>query len=137
MTIGIIVASHGKTAREMLKSAEMILGSQEKVETLDFLVGEGVEELLEKYSRAKEALSTDEILICTDILGGSPFNAAYLFASENRQARVLTGVNIPILIEALSSRDYMNLDELIEACLVTGRESIVYKKYEEESEEDF
>ncbi len=137
MTIGIIVATHGKSAKEMLNSVEMILGSQEKIETIDFIVGDGIDDLLQKYAGAKKALATEELLILTDILGGSPFNAAYLFASENREARVVTGVNIPMLIEALSSRDYLPLDELIEAVMATAKNSIVYREYEEENEDEF
>lgn len=121
MTIGVVIATHGLSSVELLKSAEMILGKQENVETVTFNKDEGLEELQKKYSESLAKLSDNEdILILVDILGGSPFNVGI-----QQDYEVITGVNIPILLELFINRKTMELDELINHLINSGKESII------------
>lgn len=132
MKTGVIIATHGHSSVELLKSAEMIVGTQENVETIIFEEGEGLEELSNSYQEALNSLSgCENILILVDILGGSPFNVGAL---QNHP--LIAGVNIPMLLELFMKRESANLKQLIELAIQAGKESIVTYTKEEKSIED-
>lgn len=63
------------------------------------------------------------ILILTDMFGGTPSNLSYSFLEEGR-VEVLTGVNLPILIKALSIREEMDLGQIAKTLENFGKKSI-------------
>jgi len=66
--IGIILASHGKFAQESLKSAEMIMGSQESIIALALEPEDDPQELKNKIYEAVEIHSAIERLNHKDII---------------------------------------------------------------------
>ena len=48
--ISVIIGTHGVFSEEILKSAEMIFGSQENIGSVTFKPGEGIDALVEKYN---------------------------------------------------------------------------------------
>ena len=126
MTIAIIIATHGRAAEQLLKTTEMLLGEQDNVGYIDFIPGENTETLIDKYTRQLVSLTTSQgVIFLTDTWGGSPFNAATRLASEHSDYRVVAGVNIPMLIEALMARDdNPSLEQLVDIGLEAGREGV-------------
>lgn len=104
--IGIILASHGKFADGIKQSAEMIFGEQENLQSVTFMPEEGPEDLrahlLEAVEQFDESL---QILFLVDLWGGSPFNQANVIHEEmpDRTA-IVSGLNLPMLLEALGQR---------------------------------
>ncbi|MBN6709804.1 PTS mannose transporter subunit IIAB [Haemophilus haemoglobinophilus] len=135
MSIAIIIATHGVAAEQLLKTTEMLIGEQENVATIDFVPGENAETIMTKY---QEKLSTtlahcDEVLFLVDTWGGSPFNAANRVISDNTNMDIVTGVNVPMLVETFMARDDgPSLQELVNIALETGRTGVRALKYEEE-----
>ncbi|EKK8360993.1 PTS mannose transporter subunit IIA, partial [Salmonella enterica] len=54
-------------------------------------------------------------MIFCDMKGGSPANVAMKLASNNKKIKIVTGVNIPVIVEAITMAKDENLDELIES----------------------
>ncbi|MCK3658616.1 PTS mannose transporter subunit IIAB [Pasteurellaceae bacterium Pebbles2] len=142
MTIAIIIATHGVAAEQLLKTTEMLIGEQENVATIDFVPGENAETIMGKY---QEQLSTnlahcDQVLFLVDTWGGSPFNAANRVADGNENMNIVTGVNVPMLVETFMARDdNPSLQELTEIALETGRtgvRALHFDVSEEESAEN-
>lgn len=135
MSIAIIIATHGVAAEQLLKTTEMLIGEQENVATIDFVPGENAETIMTKY---QEKLSTtlahcDEVLFLVDTWGGSPFNAANRVIGDNTNMDIVTGVNVPMLVETFMARDDgPSLQELVNIALETGRTGVRALKYEEE-----
>jgi len=128
METGVIIATHGFSSVELLKSAEMIVGIQKNVETITFEEGQGLEELHNSYQESLKKLSgCQSILILVDILGGSPFNVGAL-----QKHPLIAGVNIPMLLELFMKRDTVSLDQLVKDTILSGEESIVRYTMEEE-----
>lgn len=96
----VIVITHGEFGIELIKSAEMIMGPQEDVIGLGLRPGESVDDLRAAAAKAVEDYKDQgkEIIICCDVLGGSPSNVA-LFLAAKYDLRIYTGVNMPLLIE--------------------------------------
>lgn len=136
--ISVIIGTHGTFSEEILKSAEMIFGTQENVESVTFKPGEGVENLVEKYEELINKMdSSHGVLFMVDLFGGSPFNAASILAMKNDNMEIVTGVNLPMILETLGSRDFSNLQELLAIAENSGKEAIrVFVKNVEDHVED-
>jgi len=137
--IGIIIATHGKFSEELLKSSEMIFGSQTNIAAVTFKPGESTENLVDKYNTLIDELDcTDGILFMVDLFGGSPFNAASMLALNNDNMEIVTGVNLPMLLEVFGSKNFSSLSELLAIAQTAGKESIrqLVKKVDTNLEED-
>lgn len=126
MSIAIIIGTHGAAAEQLLKTAEMLLGEQSNVAYIDFVPGENAETLIEKYNERLTHLDTSKgVIFLVDTWGGSPFNAASRIVTDKENYEVITGVNVPMLVETFMARDDdPSFDELVALALETGREGV-------------
>ncbi len=128
-----MIGTHGAAAKQLLHTAEMLIGEQENVSYIDFVPGENADTLFEKYNSKLAKLDTEKgVLFFVDTWGGSPFNAANRIAVDNENYEIITGVNVPMLVEAFMCRDdNPSLEELVSVALETGKEGIRALKTEE------
>ena len=123
--VDIIVGTHGSFSTQILRSAQMIFGKQENVSSVTFETGEGLEDLVEKYKNESEKLDCkDGVLFLVDLFGGSPFNAASRIVSQNDNMDVLTGINLPMLLEVYGARSFSGIKELVNIAKQAGSEGI-------------
>ncbi|EKQ57801.1 MULTISPECIES: mannose/fructose/sorbose PTS transporter subunit IIA [unclassified Clostridium] len=138
--IALIISTHGKFSEELVKSSEMIFGSQTNVGIVTFKPGEGTDNLVEKYNNLinNELDCKDGVLFMVDLFGGSPFNAASILALKNKNMEIVSGVNLPMLLEVFGSRDFSSLSELVEIAQNSGKDAIrkLIKQSNTSSEED-
>jgi PTS system mannose-specific IIA component/PTS system mannose-specific IIB component len=137
--ISVIIGTHGMFSEEILKSAEMIFGTQENVGAVTFKPGEGVEALVEKYNKLIKKMDSKEgVLFMVDLFGGSPFNAASLIAVRNENMEIVTGVNLPMILEVLGSREFSNISELVKISENSGKNAIktLSKNFKENMDEE-
>ncbi|ANF67908.1 PTS mannose transporter subunit IIAB [[Haemophilus] ducreyi] len=123
MQIGIIIATHGLAAKQLLNTCEMLIGEQQDVATVDFVAGENAETIMAKYQAilADPLAECDSWLFLVDTWGGSPFNAANRLIGGEAKANIVTGVNVPMLVETFMARDDgLTLAELVEVALEAG-----------------
>ncbi|MCL2895665.1 PTS mannose transporter subunit IIAB [Brenneria tiliae] len=134
MSIAIILCTHGATAGPLLKTAEMILGDQDNVAVLDFIPGENAETLIEKYQEKLSQLETSSgVLFLVDTWGGSSFNAASRVVTDKEDYEVITGVNIPMLVETFMARDDKPaFADLVTTALEAGRDGVKALKTQEQ-----
>ena len=103
---GIIIGTHGDLANGFAKVAQMITGEQKCIETVSVREGEGPLDILKKYEASIEALKergfAEKIIFLNDLFGGSPYNAACRLVAKNDHYAILTGVNLPMLLELLN-----------------------------------
>lgn len=137
MSIAIIIATHGVAAEQLLKTTEMLIGEQSDVATIDFVPGENAETIMGKYQEklANELAHCDQVLFLVDTWGGSPFNAANRVSEGKDNMDIVTGVNVPMLVETFMARDDgPSLSELVEVALETGRLGVRALRYQEKEE---
>lgn len=137
--IALIISTHGKFSEELVKSSEMIFGSQTNVGVVTFKPGEGTDNLLDKYNNLINELDCkDGVLFMVDLFGGSPFNAASILALKNDNMEIVSGVNLPMLLEVFGSRDFSSLSELVEIAQNAGKDAIkqLVKQTKTDLEED-
>jgi len=111
--VSLIVSGHGQFAPGLLSAAEMIFGANDTIKAVPFKKEEGLEDLKANFEAALKELGTDqEVLFLIDLFGGSPYNAAVSLAYGKDKLDVVTGVNLPMVLEALANAPMMSLKEL-------------------------
>lgn len=127
--IGIILASHGDFAKGIRQSGEMIFGDQDKLETAVLKPSMGPDDLRAELVSKIEKLDCEEILFLVDLWGGTPFNqVSALMEGHEENWAILTGLNLPMLIEALGSRLMEEKShELVKSLLEPAREGVKTK----------
>lgn len=128
--VGIILASHGEFAKGILQSGSMIFGEQEKVQAVTFMPNEGPDDLKAHLEAAIASFDDDdEVLFLVDLWGGSPFNQSNgIFEQHKDKMAIVTGLNLPMLIETYSARMTMNTAKEIAAHVtVEGRNGVKVK----------
>jgi PTS system mannose-specific IIA component len=124
--IGIVIVTHGRLGDALIEAAEFILGNRpEAIESISIDLNENAEKLRDKIARGiKKVQGREGILILTDMFGGTPSNLSYSFLEEGH-IEVLSGVNLPVLIQAASLRGKeMNIEELAANLEIFGKKSI-------------
>jgi PTS system mannose-specific IIA component len=123
--IGIVIVTHCQLGEALIGAAEFILGSRpESLESVSIDLNENAEKLRDKIVQGIKSVKGQEgVLILTDMFGGTPSNLSYSFLEEGR-IEVLSGVNLPILIQAVGTREKLNLDELAINIESFGKKSI-------------
>lgn len=107
--VGIILASHGEFAEGIHQSGSMIFGEQANVKPCILKPSEGPQDIRKKMEDAIASFDQqDEILFLVDLWGGTPFNQASALKDGHESWVIVTGLNLPMLIEAYASR--MSMD---------------------------
>ncbi|MER2173822.1 MAG: mannose/fructose/sorbose PTS transporter subunit IIA [Carnobacterium sp.] len=125
--VGIILASHGEFAEGILQSGAMIFGEQENVKAITLMPSEGPEDVKTKMKTAIASFDDqDEVLFLVDLWGGTPFNQANtLFEEHKEKWAIVSGLNLPMVIEAYASRLSMNSAQEIAAHIIeTAKEGV-------------
>lgn len=122
--IGVVVASHGKLAEELLRTAETIVGRLERSAAVTIDARVSMDEARMRLQQAIAAVDEGEgVLVLTDMFGGTPSNLALTFLDARLE--VVTGVNLPMVVKLSTLRaEPRTLAELAEAIAAYGQKNI-------------
>lgn len=123
--IGIVIVTHSQLGDALIEAAKFIIGKKpEALVSVSIDLNESAEVLRDKIAkRIKKVKSKDGVLILTDMFGGTPSNLSYSFLEEGH-IEVISGVNLPILIQAVNTRKKMELGKLAVKLEEFGKKSI-------------
>jgi PTS system mannose-specific IIA component len=121
--IGVVVATHGKLAEEMVRTAEAVVGKLEKIAPVSIVAT--TPDVRGDLKTAIQRVDCGEgVLLLTDLLGGSPTNLCLSFLSE-RKVEVVTGVNLPMLLKLPGLRSSGKpIEEIAQALVEAGQKAI-------------
>ncbi|NVN58860.1 PTS fructose transporter subunit IIA [Enterococcus avium] len=122
MRTAIVLMTHGSFGKELIASGELILGELKDVFSISL---EAEKEPMELMSELETLLQSDfdQYILLADLFGGTPCNVAARFSLEDNVI-VLSGVNLPMLIEAEMARMQGSYDGLEEKLMKSAREGI-------------
>lgn len=129
--IGIIVITHGDFGKCLLQTSQAIVGQQKCIKSITLSATEGLPNLKENISAAFEEVNCGKgVIILTDMFGGTPTNASLSLLKElgKDNIEIITGVNLPILLELFSQRTSLDLVSLSQRICATGKNSIIDAK---------
>lgn len=126
--VEVIVVSHGNYASALVESSQLIMGELKQVYPFGFSLGENVENLRGQVERKiveiREEHPDHEIMILTDMKSGSPFNAVALLMQDYSFVHI-AGVNLPVFLEIMGTREFQSAQELKEMVMGIGKDTMV------------
>ncbi len=130
----ILLASHAYLAKGMKCSVEMVTGKQEGLEAVCAYT-EGAPDLKAYLEQAVQSLQEDdELVIVTDVLGGSVNNEAAQLRSRPN-VYVVAGMNLALVLSLVISSE-PDTEKLIRESVCSAKEQIVYMEREGFCEEE-
>ena len=121
--IACILTGHGAFADGLASALEMVAGPQDDFSRVTFFDDEAAtfsERLASEISRLSKKCG--EVLVFCDLLGGTPSNQALMLAATTPGVHVITGTNLPMLLECMSARnDSATAEELVATAVEIGR----------------
>ena len=121
----IILASHGSLAEGMHSAAKMILGDHHCIHAYGLDRYETSQALLEAVQREVTDAADDEILILCDIKGGSVHREMLQLLNVKEDIRIITGMNLGLLLELCVSSLDTNDPNSIARILEAGKNDII------------
>ncbi len=127
---GIMIIAHGALAGELVNSVAMIMGRVPLLRAVGLGSDQSLDDLKHEIEEAWQELErggAGQILVLVDMFGGSCSNVAARLVcdSEPGQVAVVTGVNLPMVLEASIDRDLYEFKDLVDRVVKAGRKSIV------------
>ena len=123
MVRGIIIG-HGTFAEAMVATAEKIVGEQRDIEIISN-EGFSCERLSEQIVRVLQEKKEADTLIFLDLPGGSCTISCYTVLKDHRDLNVISGVNLPMLLEFFMLREKHTARELIPILIKKGKDNII------------
>lgn len=124
MMTGLVLVAHGNLAYEMVKAAEMIAGKLEMVEPVGIDAKDSVDAIRDTITNAIAKYAGKGVIVMTDMFGGTPSNMSLSFLEHDR-VEVVTGVNLPMVLEFASEREKRSVSELAAKIRQVGQDSIL------------
>lgn len=132
--IGLLIATHGKMASGLINSVELIMGQQKNIDYLELYHETDIDgfgkDIVEKVKNLDQGKG---VLILVDLFSASPYNQSVLnkVNMDTVRNRIVTGVNLPMLLETLALRDSQDsVEDLWKIAMTAGVEGI--KEFETE-----
>lgn len=120
--VGIILASHGDFAAGIKQSGAMVFGEQPNLAAVTLQPSQGPDDVKRQMEEAIASFDDpNQVLFLVDLWGGTPFNQANgLLAGHEDKWAIVTGLNLPMLIEAYAMRMSMESAQEIAAAILAG-----------------
>lgn len=119
---GILLLSHGPFCQALLESAQMIGGEAVNVVALPLLENASIDEYGEKAMQTFKQMPRSIVLF--DLASGTPFNQM-MMKSGGEEFPGLCGMNLPVLLEAMTMREAMKGSELVALLEESAKAAVV------------
>lgn len=124
--IGILLVTHGEFGEEIRRSAELIIGPISNCSTISLNRDDSISNLKDEVEKLLESLDQgDGVIVLVDLVGGSPFNVCSVTLKQRRNFKLLSGLNLSMIVECAMMRESMGVDELTQHCKQTGINSVI------------
>jgi mannose/fructose-specific phosphotransferase system component IIA len=118
-----IVVTHGQLGEELLRTVSLIVG---EVHDCYALSGSdlGDEKVIRSIHEILDANDVSRAVVFVDYFGGS-CGASCVRATRGLEgARVISGVNLPMLLDFVTKQGTMGLDDIVDHLIQRGQESV-------------
>jgi mannose/fructose-specific phosphotransferase system component IIA len=120
-----LIATHGAFAKGIKSSLDIIVGEMDNVFLIQAYLDES-KPVEEELGFVLETITdADELIIFTDLLGGS-VNNIMLRNALHGNVHIVSGFNLPLLLEVLLGDADSPVTELIENAISNAKEQMVY-----------
>lgn len=135
----IILVSHGKLAKGMKNTVEMIAGKQKNIEAYEaYGNGTSDESFITTIEHSVATDKNNKVVIVTDVMGGSVNNAMIQLLKNYHNLTILTGMNLPLIITLVTTVNAQDSEDAILEAIAEGQKGVllVNKLMSEDDEGD-
>lgn len=120
----LFFSCHGYMASGMKKSLDILTGDTSKLDVFDAYVNEdNLEDVVQNFLDKTD--DEDMVILLSDMYGGSVNQVLYQFAAQ-KNIPLITGVNLPLLLELLTAANFDSLNQgRIEQIVDSAKETIM------------
>ena len=120
-----LIATHGTFAGGIKSSLDIILGESETINLIEAYTetNKSLQEDIEEVM--KQLIPEDELIVFTDLLGGSITNQILQFGLREN-VFIVAGINLPLLLDIMLADSETPINEVIENGIENGREQMVF-----------
>lgn len=119
----IILVSHLGLATGIKKALEFIVGEQPQLHAIE-LDEAGIEQFKKKLSLLPKDEQFNSTILVSDIPSGSPGATAYSYFSDSGDVRLLSGMNLPLVLDLVLSSAIKQTEQLIPDAISSAKETI-------------
>jgi PTS system mannose-specific IIA component len=100
MSLKVVILTHGNLAEGLLDASRLFFDTS-NFSGFGLHEGDDMDAYSQKVEQEIAGTEDDEVLVLTDLVGGTPFNQASrtLLAHKDKKIELLTGINLPMLLE--------------------------------------
>jgi mannose PTS system EIIA component len=121
---GILVIAHAPLASALRQCVLHVFpDSEQAVQALDVPPNQPPDETLANAQQMLALHAAGQFLVLTDVFGATPCNVASKLV-EGQEARLITGVNLPMLLRAVSYR-HEPLEQLANRACLGGTQGVM------------
>jgi mannose/fructose-specific phosphotransferase system component IIA len=120
-----LIATHGAFANGIKSSLDMIIGETDNVFLIQAYLDENIVVEDELAAVLTNITGADELIIFTDLLGGS-VNNIMLREALKENVHIVSGFNLPLVIEIMMGDADTPVIEVIESAIINAKEQMVY-----------
>ena len=117
----ILLLTHGDWGKYIIDAGKMIVGNVDRVSQISLNPADTFEEFYEKVENKVSEMKEGSLII-TDIFGGTTTNEAAKLSLSDK-INIISGLNAPLLFEALLNIDSINEDSVLDSIVEEGRDS--------------
>lgn len=122
----IILVSHGKLAKGMKDTVEMIAGKQDNLEAYEaYGSGSDDEGFITEVKQSVAASKEDKVIVVTDVLGGSVNNEMIQLLKDHHNLTLLTGMNLPLIITLVTTVNAQDNEDAILEAIAEGQKGVL------------
>lgn len=101
--IGLVIVAHQPLGQALALAAQHVLGSVAQLAVVDVAADVPLAQVRQQAEAAIAQVDSGHgVLVLADLIGATPCNAVQALASP--QVQIITGVNLPMLLRAVSYR---------------------------------
>ena len=121
----ILAITHGRLAEELILIAEKALDKKSSVVPICFSPDSNLDSFQYMLAETMQHFQPqDQVLILTDLFGGTPSNLSITYIEKDR-VEVVTGLNLAMLLYVISQSDNKKFAELCTGVKKAGRDAVV------------
>lgn len=119
-----VILTHGDLGNCLKETVEQMMGKQQGMMVISNQ-GKDVESLLCRLEEIVPKGKSKEIFVFVDLHGGSCWQTAKRFGAKRGDVVLITGVNLPMLVQFFSKRNRLSKFELLEKVVESGKGGII------------
>ncbi|HPG41306.1 MAG TPA: hypothetical protein PLP19_18755 [bacterium] len=121
-----VIITHGPIGEALIEAAHSIIGADDGLHAIN-VTGMSLNEINDRLLSIVNVPDekTEGIVIMACLKGGSCWNVAAGIAMNKNKVRVISGVNLPMLLSYMTKKDLLPLDKLMDEMEKDGVRGII------------